>query len=1349
MFVIGNNSKERVMNKAETNLCFFKKYKVLMPLYVLMLCMSNFASAVSVYGKVTHSLSVSSNIYLGESIHVNWSPLSTYSSVNFSFAKLGVRHNGGSWSFTDYRGSGTTISPSQTGTWCFIVRGWDSTANQFGLFGAEQCTTVNNPPVPNNPNTPSGLYYSPINQSYSISWNSVPYAAHYLVNGTVVRANSYSHSYTSYGNKSLVVQACNMLNQCSSGSQKDFYIYTGPGTPNIVNPASSVTNIEEGSSVSFSWGTPGGSVPGIRYKVTKNGETISFSSDKAFSDVLHIAGTYSYSIQAVNPNGLYGGSVNRTVIVSKKEQPLTPPNIEVQYEGKAAYYIPVNKKFSVLWPQVDGATYQLTETYGVQSQIVGNAPLTNIEKARHGKYQYTVAASNSKGSVSAEASVYVYTSPGAPKLQGNHLQLGTNEGFTINWERAGGLIAGAWYEVKRNSELLQKDTKQSYTQALGFSVAGVYQYVISACNPELACTDSTFFVEVTDPVTSPNAPTGTASLVMERNTSTLVDNYYNPSEKLIWNISAVASASYYNVQIKPLAENVNAGLSSHSNLSVIKHRVDLAGNSDGNNVWFNFGQLSSLNQSLTSGQSVSIKLTPCNEHGCSISEQRAYKLVYVAWPEQSAYYEGSPMHIASIAGEVDGTQNFIFNKLWPRNRVQSRPDQNTETFHFYELSATELMDAYMYPYKKENDVYVLDYQHKLFDAVSLWDMAVRVKGNGTLNDTVLPEPHNSFKIVSERHRTREFFDNVFGVKDHLMLKISESNHALKDFKTWHLFKPLGNERSALLDGLHESASQYTGSAPRRGFYLTLQAPKLSCDSQTSCNNEQNARIRELKIYIDEALEQFALFNLYNPNTHVRFAGFKWSAESAAVIDPDKCRIDIAYCGNELNEVLAAVKAHIKHRSEHLELVMSAYSRIHDYAYASEKTFSSMSCQLNNNQRECINKLTTIKASGFEEHFDKIWLQPNAAIQRFDSQKRKVETLVGQDIDYQGVDREILDWYNKGIFQKLEHDDSLDKYSMLIEYTRHGGESKVNDQAMEYGLSLINPNNVDPTHNNYIYESFNGRLDESKGYYGDMSYYFDYIMSEFPASFRNGNKTYAYDDNGGLVYCYATYLAKKPDNKQCDYAALLNAKVVRYNLIESVSDIASLYSFVSATRNGGANYKGDNNLFPDSPLLKLTRGVTKESSRINIAGTGKNQVSVKALVRARLLETEAFKDSVEALTCSEQPSIKVTFYSAQSSALAEREIQLSPAQLKYACMTHERRRAYLDGGKSEQKVIIGGAEAITTSLWTTVDNWELLESAIDIPDGAVTMQIELHTIPVNGVQSNLESYLFYRPEYKVH
>ncbi|MBE0371104.1 hypothetical protein [Pseudoalteromonas aurantia] len=451
---------------------------------ILLMLVSPQSLANNVYNKVTHTLNLSSTVQINGSTtaNISWSPLSEFKSVNFSFVKLAIKQGNNGWAYTDYRGNGTSIQLTQVGRWCFMLRGWDSSANQFGLFDAEQCLTVPQPPLPKTPTFSSMSSYYPINSEFTLSWSNDSAASYYQIDGKTISTNSYTTSSAHYGQKSFSVRGCNIVDVCGPYSTtRHVMVYTGPGAPRTLtaNPAEA----EVGKVVTLSWTEPGGSVPGIKYKVMREERVVYQGPLTYFNDAITAEGVYNYTVQAINPTGLAGGTSTLSVKAVIKEYPPKTPNITTISLGANTSYIPVNQAFEIHWEEVLGEQYEVTETFNGQTVVRGSkSPIRIAGHSQYGQYTYTIRAYNSKGSESAQQPVKIYTGPGAPKFfVATPANVEVGKSVTLSWGTPGGSVPGIKYKVTRDETIVYEGESKKFSEVI--SAAGTYNYHVQAINP--------------------------------------------------------------------------------------------------------------------------------------------------------------------------------------------------------------------------------------------------------------------------------------------------------------------------------------------------------------------------------------------------------------------------------------------------------------------------------------------------------------------------------------------------------------------------------------------------------------------------------------------------------------------------------------------------------------------------------------------------------------------------------------------------------------------------------------------------------------------------------------------------
>ncbi|PCK31816.1 hypothetical protein [Pseudoalteromonas piscicida] len=1114
----------------------------------------------------------------------------------------------------------------------------------------------------------------------------------------------------------------------------------------------------------------------IGYRLNGGDYTFQDHRGSGTSISLNQTGRWCFIVRGWNSNegefGLF--NINNEQCVQIRDLP-TP---SVPAFGSHEYYQPVNKDFVLKWnPQSGGqyvSYYKLNGAY-----FSGQSKKLNF--ANYGRQSFSVQACNSQDKCSSAATtgVYIYSSPGFVRnLTSEKVDVELNEAVNITWRPAGGMIPSGYYAISLDGRQLYSGKDLHYTHRS--SNPGWHTYKIAACNPSLPCTESYHTINVSGSA----EVEGNASFNYEHGSGNkIIDPYYNKNEYLSWNISQIKNANSYQVDV--LAEGGSL-LGSYNTENV------------GSNVRFKFGNnINSTN--YKTNQSVRVKLKACNRYNqCRyVTDTNSTPTIKLAKWNNNVYYEGTPLHIVAIHAETDSSQQNVYNKLWPRAKVGTAGAAPAKGPHyFYEVDGYELIKAYMFPYaiddaqgnlKANSGVAAQPETSKvLFDGVVLWNNLGKYDKNTTSVNRLENTFHESdgliapLTTVNSRHFWREYLDNVFGVKSELdLVDLNDSK-----FNTKYLFKPDENgKRVSIFDAIHKTTLDT--EAPR-GVYLILPAPFIEPGSADSF--DYGLHLKRTKYYIDEVIEQYSIF-LENvkergEKTNVRLAGFKWGQESSGMKNESVCKASKTdeACLSAFNDYLREIKRYLNGftannpgttgQLQHLAFVYSTINADFKTHASPGKKFSEFTCEKSEEKvEECFTRFSSIKAGGFVEHFDQVFFQPNATSRRFGNKK-------SGDMSDEAIDREVLDWYVRGLFNKLPESDAS-KYSLMIEYIRALGKPIVNNER-DFGLLSTDPGHlIHPHFKNFEYPSYRSRLHgETKytdGFYGDLSYYTDYIMTQFPPEFRQGKRSFLYDDNGGLAYCYSQYARGlknscvagryiKGDNSQ--------DKFHRWDLVESISDLRSLYSFIEATRSAKKNnglatkaFQGDNNIFPKEPIIMLTNhdiipGKVSSKKLDNIAISSGQTISVKSLVRARLLEEVAFKSDItgikedDLVRCSAEPRVRVSFYDTNNTLLLEQNVGLTKEQFKYACLTHAMKSAYFEGGRGEERGInpsghqYAGKRAYGSGFWPDADNWELLKGEFTAPSQAVKASISLEAVST-GLPNNLEAYMFYRPEYIIH
>ena len=447
---------------------------------LFMLLITGRSYAVSIVGKVTHSISVPSSAYLDNNVTISWSPLSTYAGVNYSYYKLGIKPPNSSSSFPNKSSTSYTFKPNVVGSWCFKVRA--VSGSEWGAYTSAKCVTVSLPPAPGkaSPLSSPTNQYQPMNTNVTLAWPNVTNATSYILfeGGSQVYSGSSSSTVrnsSTYGSKVYTVQACNDGGCGTSSSGYSIYYYGAPGGVN--NLTASTTSTEVGNDSSITWTAPGGSVPGVYYDVYVNDSHVKTVTSLDYN--LSVAADINtVKIIACNPSNVgCGGSRSISVMgihaAPGKASPLSSPTNQYQ---------PMNTDITLTWPSISGATSHKLFEDGTQAYSGANLS-TVRNSSTYGSKVYTVQACNDGGcgTSSSGYSIYYYGAPGGVNnLTASTTSTEVGNDSSITWTAPGGSVPGVYYDVYVNDSHVKTVTSLDYNLSVA---ADINTVKIIACNP--------------------------------------------------------------------------------------------------------------------------------------------------------------------------------------------------------------------------------------------------------------------------------------------------------------------------------------------------------------------------------------------------------------------------------------------------------------------------------------------------------------------------------------------------------------------------------------------------------------------------------------------------------------------------------------------------------------------------------------------------------------------------------------------------------------------------------------------------------------------------------------------------
>lgn len=253
---------------------------------------------------------------------------------------------------------------------------------------------------------------------------------------------------------------------------------TAPSTP------ANLTAALTGTTANLAWTASTDNVGVSGYRVTRNGTLLAGTvSGTSFSDSGLTAGTYTYTVAAVDSAGNTSGASNSASVTIPAPTPDTtaptvPASLTATLSGTT-----VDLSWGASADNVGVTGYRVTRN-GMEITTVLNT-FYNDSNRSPGTYTYTVAAVDGAGNVSAEsnnASVTVPEPPAAdttaPSVPTNLVTTVVGSTVSIGWDISTDDTRVAGYRVSRNGTLAGTTDSTSFVDS-GLA-AGTYTYTVVA-----------------------------------------------------------------------------------------------------------------------------------------------------------------------------------------------------------------------------------------------------------------------------------------------------------------------------------------------------------------------------------------------------------------------------------------------------------------------------------------------------------------------------------------------------------------------------------------------------------------------------------------------------------------------------------------------------------------------------------------------------------------------------------------------------------------------------------------------------------------------------------------------------
>ena len=363
------------------------------------------------------------------------------------------------------------------------------------------------------PAAPTNLVGTANADSVNLSWDEVSNASSYKVyrdNSLLVPVsnNSFSESGLADGTYLYKVAAVSTSGESSATASVSITIdSSAPDAP------SALTATVDGASVSLSWDPASNA---SSYKVYRDGDFLSSTSNNSFSDSKLADGTYLYEVASVNISGesTSRASVSATIDTAP---PDTPTGLSATVNGASV---------ELSWDAASDATsYNVYRGGSLLSSVSSNS-YTDSGLA-DGTYLYEIAAVNVNGESTSKASVSATIDTAPPDTPTGLSATVNGDSVELSWDAASDATS---YNVYRGGSLLSSVSSNSYTDS-GLA-DGTYLYEIAAVNVNGEST-SKASVSATIDTAPPDTPTGLSATVN------------GVSVELNWN--AVSDATSYNV----------------------------------------------------------------------------------------------------------------------------------------------------------------------------------------------------------------------------------------------------------------------------------------------------------------------------------------------------------------------------------------------------------------------------------------------------------------------------------------------------------------------------------------------------------------------------------------------------------------------------------------------------------------------------------------------------------------------------------------------------------------------------------------------------------------------------------
>ena len=393
-------------------------------------------------------------------INLAWSA----STGNVSVAGYQVFRNGvqvGTPTTNSYSDTGLTASTTYT----YTVAAFDAAGNVSGQSTAASATTLAPAVAPTisffgaSPSTISNSGSATL--SWTVSGSPTPSLS---IAPGIGAVSGTSIAVSPIGSTTYTLSASNI-----AGSSSTQVVVTVVDTLPPSVPTNLTATANSTSQINLAWSASTDNVAVAGYQVFRNGAQVGTSTTNSYSDMgLSASTTYTYTVAAfdaaTNVSGQSGPAIATT------QTPAVAPTIS--FFSASPSTISNGSSATLSWTVSGNPTPSLSIAPGI-----GAVSGTSIGVSPNVTTTYTLTASNSAGTVTAQAVVTNTTPPSVPTNL-TATAISTSQ-INLAWSASTGNVSVAGYQVFRNGVQVGTPTTNSYSDT-GLSASTTYTYMVAA-----------------------------------------------------------------------------------------------------------------------------------------------------------------------------------------------------------------------------------------------------------------------------------------------------------------------------------------------------------------------------------------------------------------------------------------------------------------------------------------------------------------------------------------------------------------------------------------------------------------------------------------------------------------------------------------------------------------------------------------------------------------------------------------------------------------------------------------------------------------------------------------------------